>query len=271
MVSARPILPSDDEKVGIMGDVVVLEWTFSPPDYFEGVIEITRDEYVLRIDNGIVEAKIDPEAYDRDPNYRIALHELLNARFLAIEVLTHNPYNLSKSSMYRLHPDGRKDVTVFPEAGHIVLTGGATDILVKDKDGNIVADTRRDRIEKKKKLADLAEKHRNDTVLMALLNSYAYAVRDPNNELVHLYEIRDAVAKKFGDNERTAVGISSSDWKRLGQLANSEPIRQGRHRGKTIGALRDATELELKEARVISCSIIAGYLAWLESNSANVP
>ena len=76
------------------------------------------------------------------------------------------------------------------------------------------------------------------------------SVRDPANELVYLYEIRDALSVKFGSDRgaRIALAITSSQWSRLGQLCNDEPLRQGRHRGKTRVALRDASEDELFEA-----------------------
>ena len=64
-----------------MNQVVVLEWTFSPTDYFEQIIEIRRDEYILRIENGKAEARVDPRAYDADTNYRLALHEALTTAF----------------------------------------------------------------------------------------------------------------------------------------------------------------------------------------------
>jgi hypothetical protein len=249
-----------------MNKIVVLEWAFTPPDYFEQAIEVRRDDYVLRIENGKAEARVKPSAYDADPNYRLALHEGLNDRFLAVQVLTHRAYDLSKPSMYRLHPDGRRDVTLFVDSAHIKITGDL-DLFVKDKDGNVIADTRRDRIDRKKYFAYLVEKFRaTDRVLEGLLNSYASAVRDPDNELVHLYEIREAVATKFGGERgaRCTLGLGDSKWSRIGQLANDEPLKQGRHRGKKIGNLRDATETELSEARSIARLIIERYLTWLD-------
>lgn len=253
-----------------MNQVVVLEWTFSPTDYFDQTIEVRRDEYILRIGNGKAEARVDPRAYDADPNYRLALHEVLNHRFLTIQVLTHRPYNLPKPSMYRLHPDDRKDLTLFAEPGHFKITGGSVDFLLKDKDGNVLTNTRRDRIEKKEHFTNLVEKYRDtDRVLGSLLNSYATAVRDPDNELVHLYEVRDALAVKFGSEKavRTALGISRANWSRLGQLANDEPLKQGRHRGKKVGILRDVTEGELNEARSIARLAVESYLTWLNNNN----
>lgn len=94
-------------------------------------------------------------------------------------------------------------------------------------------------------------------------------MRDSNNELVHLYEIRDALSVKFGGetSARAALAITSSQWSRLGQLCNIEPLRQGRHRGKTSGALRDASEAELTEARGIARAMIEAYLQHLEASA----
>lgn len=91
------------------------------------------------------------------------------------------------------------------------------------------------------------------------------AVVDPNNELVHLYEIRDALAKKFGREGACCkvLHFSSSQWSRLGRLANSEPLNQGRHRGKSLGKLRDTTEAELQEARNIARNFVEAYFAYL--------
>jgi hypothetical protein len=96
--------------------------------------------------------------------------------------------------------------------------------------------------------------------------SYSAGVRDPVNELVHLYEIRDALSVKFGGEirVRSALAITASQWSRFEQLSNSEPLRQGRHRGKTGETLRDASESELIEARCIARAMIEAYLQYLE-------
>lgn len=255
-----------------MQDVVVLEWTFSPRDFFEQPIHIVREDHEMTIDNGRVEARMHPDIYDRRPEVRDELREALNARFLAVQLLSHTPYELSKASMYRLHPDGRKDVTVFAESCLMTVSAGTADFVVKDRDGNVIRDSRKERLERKKRLADLVGTFRSrDLLLGYLLTSYDRAVRDPQNELVHLYEIRDALSQRFGGESEavTALGISATQWSRLGQLANDEPLSQGRHRGKSVGVLRDATEAELKEARSIALRLVEGYLHYLEQKSTN--
>lgn len=251
-----------------MNAVVVFEWSFSPPDYFEVPIEIVRDDYTLTIAHGKVEARLDSAAYEANPAIRQALYEGLNDRFLGVQLLTHRAYELFRSTMTRVHSDGRKDVFLEVEPARIVITGHTVDFQVRDKDGNIIADSKRDRIEKKKSLADLISTYRaSDGTLASLLRSHDAAVRDSNNELVHLYEIRDGLSVKFGGDKeaRSVLGISSADWSRFGLLCNSEPLREGRHRGKTGAALRDATESELIEARRIARDMTEAYLVHLDS------
>jgi hypothetical protein len=253
------------KEAGLMEDIVILEWSFTPPDYFEDEIRIIRDDYEMVIKEGKVEARINPSLYDREPKMRDSLHESLNNQFLGAQLINHKPYDLSKPSMYRFHSDDRKDVTVFLDG--VTSSGGTLDFVVQNKDGNLIVDSRKDRIQKKKKLSELAEVYcPKDPLTASLLKSYNAAVNDPENELVHLYEIRDALNKRFGDMQTTCkiLSLTESDWKRLGQLANNEPLKQGRHRGKSPGILRDATEDELKEARDIARSFVEAYLVFLD-------
>ncbi len=253
-----------------MNAVVVLEWKFSPPDYFEEALEISRQDYTMTIADGKVQAKIDSAIYEANPSMRRALHDALNDRFLGVQLLTHHAYELSSSTMTRVHPDGHRDIFMEAEPGRFVISGKAVDFQVIDKDGNVISDSKHDRIEKKKSLAELVTTHRaTDGLLASLLRSYDAAVRDPNNELVHLYEVREALSVKFGgeNGARSALGITSSQWSRLGQLCNNEPLRQGRHRGKTGGALRDATEGELAEARGIVRAMIEAYLQHVDATT----
>lgn len=132
-------------------DIVVLEWMFSPPDYFEDEIHLKRDDYEMVIVNGKVEAKIRPDAYEKNPNMREELHEALNNRFLGVLLLTHEPYELSDASMYRLHPDGRRDVTLFMNPGVIRISSPNVDLVVKDKNGNVVGDSKKTELKRKKR------------------------------------------------------------------------------------------------------------------------
>jgi len=253
-----------------MEDIIILEWKFSPPEYFEEPIYIKRNDYVMTIENGTVEARIRPEIYDKDQSMRDRLHSSLNDRFLGVQLFSHKPYELSKSSMYRLHPDGRRDITIFPEPIVVKMSIGEADFIVKDKDGNVIRNSKRERIQKKQELAELAQKYRQkDPFVASILRSNNDGVNDPDNELVHLYEIRESIAKRFGGESaaQSVLGISRKQWSRLGNLANDEPLKQGRHRGKNPGVLRDATKEELEEARAIASNLVEAYLDYLESTN----
>ena len=250
-----------------MEPIVVLEWKFSPPDYFEVPIEIVRDDYTLTIADGKAEARITDEVYSSDSSMRQTLQGALNDRFLGAQLVAHKPYQLSKSAMARVHPDGHKDIFLEAKIAGISVTANKVDIQILDQSGIVIADSKRDRIQQKKNLADLVDKHRSsDEVLNSLICSYDSAVRDSANELVHLYEIRDALSIAFGGEKasRQALGILSSGWSRLGELANNEPLSQGRHRGKAGIKVRDATDAELSEARGIARGMIEAYLLYLD-------
>lgn len=253
-----------------MNPIVLFEWSFSPSDYFEEAIEISHDNYNMLINDGKVVAKVDAAIYDKNPLIRKELHDSLTSRFQAVQALTHRIYDLPTNSiMIREYSDGHREMFIELESQCFTLSAGSLDIQITDKDESIVSDSRKDRIEKKKNFTELVARHCADTVLAALLGSYEAAVHDPNNELLHLYEIRDALADKFGkaNTARNKLLITTTQWSRLGQLCNNEPLYQGRHRGKANGVLRDATESELSEARGIAIAMIKGYLQYIEATS----
>ena len=251
-----------------MKEIVVLEWTFTPPDYFEEPIRIVRDNYEMTIENGKVKARIEAQYYDSESDLRMKFHESLNSRFLGAQILNQKPFELSKPSMSRIHPDGRKTQYIFPESIKVTLTVGPADIVVTDPNGKIISDSRRERIERRRRLAELVEKYRAQSpILQGLLNSLTSSFREPDNELLYLYEIREALSKEFGGEEvaRQVLNITKNSWRRFGRLANDEPLKQGRHRGKNVGVLRDATEDELIEARTFARELIEKYLDYLDN------
>lgn len=250
-----------------MGEEYLLEWTFTPIDYFEEPVDFICDYGSIHIDNGRAEVRVPPDRYPIDHSLRNQLHGELDARFLAAQVLAHRTYTLSKPNVSKLYPDGHKDVWAFAEGVAAMVFGSSVDIVLKDAAGNTVRDTRLERIEKRTGLAQLAARHIGDPVANAILRSYSAAVNDPRNELVHLYEIRDALSQHFGgeSNAIAAVGVTGAQWSRLGNLANNEPFTQGRHRGKQLGSLRDATASELSEAREVARVMIEGYFRYLDT------
>ena len=248
---------------------IILEWNYSPKDFFEKKTKIDTNQYEMVIDNGKITVTIDGEIYDDNPSIREQLNNFLEDRFLGAQLVNRKPYELSKSSLCRNYPDGKKNYEASVETLGVVVSVGTLDVIAKDAEGNVISDSKQDRINKREHFAELSEKYRrSDTTADGILVSFDKSVRDPANELVHLYEILDALKNKFNgkDAARKILGIKEGQWNRLGILANSEPLNQGRHRGGRLGDLRDATLSELNEAREIAIEMIYKYLIYLESN-----
>ena len=255
-----------------MSSVVVLEWKFSPPDYFEKPTEVKLDYTTIIIDNGNAEARIDSAIYD--PSKRAALRDALTDEFLGFQVNNHKAYDLPSPTVTIVHPDGRKDYSLEIESTQTETIPHSIDFIrtIHTTEGGIVVeDPQRDRIEKSKGIAALIRKHHDDEVLRLLLINNDASMRNPNYELVHLYKIRDDLKEKFGGNKKEAIDAlkisedwNPKDWDRLGKLCNGLPLRQGRHGGKKYEELRDASDAELSDARRIAKVMIKAYLQYLD-------
>lgn len=91
---------------------VILEWEFSPPDYFEEPIEISLDNYIMKIEAGNVTATIDYSVFSEKPSLREDLRVSLNNRFLAAQLLSHQKYEFFSSRMTHVYDDGLKHIFV---------------------------------------------------------------------------------------------------------------------------------------------------------------
>jgi hypothetical protein len=237
----------------MMRDRTELEWMYQPADLFEAAYRYANTEYDLVVENGRVVATLTipqnpvAEALER----QIEAH--VTSIFLVRQLQVHRAPTLQGPRVYQ-HEGGRKNVAIRLGSVLSMESFGQPDIILQDQAGNIVLDPRAERIAVHTSLLDsIAPKLARSTVLHGLFMSYSRSVSDPRNELVHLYEIRDALSKHYGgeDKARAALNINQAEWKRLGVLANVEPLEQGRHRGKNIGGHRAASSSELEEARSI--------------------
>ena len=251
-------------------DLVEFEWSYTPPELFETRSDIVCAGRTFVIDSGKVLVRVEVVG-GQGTWWALAneLHQVLHTQFLAGQVLSHERFTLSKPSFARIRLDGGRDVFVTLEEGaRLTARTGTVDVVHTDAAGGTIHDSRKERIERRRSFAQQAAAHVGEPVVDSVLRSYGAAVNDPENELVHLYEVRDALANRFGGEglARAAISISEAAWSRLGTLANGEPFFQGRHRGKHPGQLRYATERELEEARRIARAMIDGYFRYLASS-----
>jgi hypothetical protein len=234
-------------------DRTELEWMYQPADFFEAAYRSAKMEYDLVVKDGRVVATLtipqDPVAEQLEGQIEASVTSI----FLVRQLQVHLRYTLQGPRVYQ-YDGGRKNVAIRVGSVPSAESVGQLDIILRDPAGNIVRDTRAERIAANASLLDsIAPKLARSDVLNGLFTSYSRSVSDPSNELVHLYEIRDALSQHYGgeQNARAALNINRAEWQRLGFLANIEPLEQGRHRGKNIGGERAASSVELEEARNI--------------------
>ena len=248
---------------------VVLEWKYTPPDFLRAPFARNNDNYEIEIDNGQIRSTTSSEFYDSDENARIIIHKEIIDLFLGAQTTGFKSFKISKPTVSRTGPDDRLNFTVFltPLVSHGVLSD-KIELIVKNKNGNIIEDSKSNRIKAERCFAELAAKHnKTDKIARSILNSFNNAVNDPPNEFIHLFEILESLCRRF-DNEkklRDVLGISRNRIRQLRILSNTEPLLQGRHRGRNIDGLRDATNQERDEARSIARELIHNYFEYIDT------
>jgi hypothetical protein len=251
------------ELVGLYMAKTTLIWDYSPSDYFESEFRVSDSMCSAIVESGKITFElitpVDPIPNALFREVKCKAEAILKMRMLQ----THKSHELGNVQIQQEMDDGslKTDHRIQGKAAIFKLTGYAPDILIKDPEGKIIKDTRTERIEAEKELLRATLQTNQTGLLNKLLESYSNAVSDAKNELIHLYEILDALSSKYGSRQvaQSELGIDRTNWDRLHDLANNLPLKQGRHRGSQR-ELRDATESELEEARQIGKELIERFI-----------
>lgn len=249
-----------------MDDYYQLEWTFNPADFFEQELDLDVQGVTIAVRDGTAESRIDPTVYEEDTTLHERLHEHLFQAFRGTQLVALKPFELSRPSKTRIHPDGKRDIYAEASNAIVFVEGSPIDIVVRKADGTVI-DSKAERLAAKRELAERVRAYSSDDHLSAMLNSIARGLADKANCLVHLYEVLDSLIAKFGSKKNAidALSLSSSQWSELGKLANHEPLQEGRHRGKMVYSLRPATKEELDRCKRIASKFVVEYLQYLEN------
>jgi hypothetical protein len=251
-------------------DRTEIEWMYRPNDLFEAPYRWVTPDCDLLFEDGRAVATLRVPQNPIDAGLEDRIRDQIESVLLVRQLQVHRSYQIEAPRTYQ-HAEGRKHVAIRVGSAVLTLSAGHVDVVATDSTGKVVRDTRGERIAAHESmLQSLAPAAGSSSLLRSLLQSYSRAVSDPANELVHLYEIRDALSKHFGGEEkaRMALRISKAEWQRLGYLANAEPLEQGRHRGKHPNGRRSATQTELQEARQVVHCWIEAFAKACEAGSA---
>lgn len=234
-------------------DRTEVEWNYELQDFFEAPFAFSSQDAKVTIEGGRVVAVFVPPQPDLEQNETERLSRHLRDIFRARQVQTRRRYELQGPRICH-HIEGKSHFEMALGANVVTVAGGSLDFSVTDATGRVVRDSKVERIQAHNEALELvASKAPESRTLRAVLDSYSRSISDPDNELVHLYEVWEALKEHFSGERQAenALGISRQERRRLGQLANDEPLTQGRHRGKHRGSLRPAKTDELNEARRI--------------------
>ena len=230
-------------------DRVELEWVYQPADFFEVAYKYGDPNFQVSIEDGRGVAILTTPREPVAPALQQQIVDCVTGIFLARQLQTHREFDLGLPKVH-VHRGGMTITSKGFTIDGIIAESIPPDVITTDADGD-VRDTRAERIARHTATLNLfATKLSRGSVLRRMLESYSHAVEDPDDEWIHLYEIRDALATHYSSHRkaRAALGIAQDEWDRVGVLANVEPILQGRHRGHHDN-LRPATREELAEVR----------------------
>ena len=191
------------------------------------------------------------------------LFETASGAFKLRQLQIGRTFKLLQPTIIQYRADGTRGRVMRASGEEVLCMTGKLDAVQTDATGKVTYDSRAERLKEDAKFITALLPKMADGTMRAMVDSYCRALEDSANELVHLYEVRDAARKYFGNKAvaLTALGVSASDWSDLGRLSNDEPLNQGRHRGTHAPNLRDATAAELEQARSIALRIIKAFAA----------
>lgn len=247
-----------------MDDTVILQWTFTPHDFFEEATEFNELGTTLHIYSGLAKASIQVRAFEARPEIKDDLNDSLECRFSAVQVYTHKKYSLSKPTKSIQHANGGISICELTTACSSAAVSG--NMRVVGQDGTIVFDSKKERLEECKKLSELFARHRENRTLRLMRRSYKAAADYPQNEFVHLYGVADAAKQDLGKRFIKTLGLCDQ-WGTFERICNELPVQQGRHPGNK-DPLRNATADELELARGFAMSLVKAYVRYLETHRA---
>jgi hypothetical protein len=243
-----------------------LAWTYQPTDFFEAPFHHDYGEWRLSINDGRVVASSaggqPAETVEND------ILDVVKSVFRLRMMQCGKRFSLHEPASVT-HFDGDNTHTVLRVnvAESVAVVAPRAELLITNaRTGAILHDSKATRIAAEHaELNGSAAKAKQSSTLRRMLASFEAATNDRANALVHLFEVRDAIAKHFGkeDATKTALGISSSEWSTFGRLTNDEPLLEGRHRGKHSSGLRHATHEELATVRDLARDWIRKFAATL--------
>jgi len=236
-----------------------LIYSYEPAGFFESEVVIETPSGTLKVGSGKAILTL---SHPVKVSHAMAeqITDIVRGVFSAQQLFNHMQFELREHNVLYIGPDDHREISILVKPAHFKLTTYPVDIRLTDATGRVIKDSRAERIAQQSKFVQNISTKLSNPALLRMLASYNAAVNDSTNELVHLFEILDALIDHFGKegSARSALDITKEEWDRIGKLANGEPILEGRHRGNKP-SLRPATDDELLAARKMAFKLIERF------------
>jgi hypothetical protein len=247
--------------------IISLEWIYTPEIFFEEDISVDIKNNKLSIGQGKAKCLIDTNQYKENPGIIEDIHKTLYLRFQSALIYKYAEFLLSAPAVnFNADQPGYLG-PIFITAHGLAHSSRSKplDLIVINDEGVIQRDTAQERRIHQKKYADLIEKYRSDAVATAILMFFNDAVNDPKRELFHLYNIIDALGKRFKNEKGVTdnLGITENSLDFFHKYAH-EKYFEARHPGLHVGKLQHAPIAILEKERLIARELFEAYLDFLE-------
>ena len=255
-----------------MDGTVKYVWQMTPPDYLPPGEEFRAGGYTFRVHPGGKEVSTHMEEHEFDHSVVDKLEAHLHSYLDAVQLRHFKSYKLKRDGRY-----DRTGVRSFGEPAVAVARAGVGNVQILNADGAVIFDAKEEEARNRQEVigrlerdANLLSRCSDDPCLRSMRSSFDQACNDQDNELIHLYEIRDAAASRFsgGGAAREALGIARNEWDDFHKICNDRGLAQDRHRGSKYAELRQATHEELGIARRFARDLIMRYIAYIERTDA---
>ena len=242
-----------DDFIGLL-----VTWTYEPRGFFRQSLLVRGDDYLLEADDGTATAKVYGDvAEDQSRELEDRMDMLIQHQFAASQLVDPRRFKLELRGVSRNRRDGTATVGA--------VFSGSFSVEQASEWGQLKQEEREARLARMQRLAEGMARHAGDGALASLIASFRAAIVDPGNALIHLYEVKEQLLDRFGKQLATQLQVDNDVVMQNIHRLSNDAVRQGRHRGKHAGSLRDATLQEMRAAQGSALDLIEGYIRYLAS------
>lgn len=110
-------------------------------------------------------------------------------------------------------------------------------------------------------------KHFGDGLFRRTWESFSLALRTNDHDIGHLYDVRDALIRKFGNENAAlqALDLSRREWNEFGKIFNNGAVLGGRHNGMHPAPMKPMTAEQRAKVIGFAKTMLFAFCDYLEA------